>query len=61
MLDPKSAAGGPIELLAQMNAQLANSKGQLAEIAGPTWVPPPRNENERLSLSAFLAKGVRVQ
>jgi len=33
MLDPKSAAGGPIELLAQMNAQLANSKGQLAEIA----------------------------
>ncbi len=32
MLDPKSAAAGPIELLAQMNAQLANSKGQLAEI-----------------------------
>ena len=32
MLDPKSASAGPIELLAQMNAQLANSKGQLAEI-----------------------------
>jgi len=32
MLDPKSAAGGPIELLGQMNGQLANSKGQLAEI-----------------------------
>ncbi len=32
MLDPKSAAAGPIELLAQMNGQLANSKGQLAEI-----------------------------
>jgi capsular polysaccharide transport system permease protein len=32
MLDPKSASTGPIELLAQMNAQLANSKGQLAEI-----------------------------
>jgi capsular polysaccharide transport system permease protein len=32
MLDPKSAASGPIELLAQMNAQLASAKGQLAEI-----------------------------
>jgi capsular polysaccharide transport system permease protein len=32
MLDPKSASTGPIELLAQMNGQLANSKGQLAEI-----------------------------
>jgi capsular polysaccharide transport system permease protein len=32
MLDPKSAAGGPIELLAQMNGQLANSQAQLAEI-----------------------------
>jgi len=32
MLDPKSAATGPVELLAQMNAQLANSKSQLAEV-----------------------------
>ena len=32
MLDPKSASAGPIALLAQMNGQLANSKGQLAEI-----------------------------
>jgi capsular polysaccharide transport system permease protein len=32
MLDPKSASAGPISLLAQMNGQLANSKGQLAEI-----------------------------
>ncbi len=32
MLDPKTAAAPLIELLAQMNAQLANSKGQLAEI-----------------------------
>ena len=32
MLDPKSAAAGPIELLAQMNAQLANAKSQLAEV-----------------------------
>jgi capsular polysaccharide transport system permease protein len=32
MLDPKSAAGGPVELLAQMNGQLANAQGQLAEI-----------------------------
>jgi len=32
MLDPKSAAGGPVELLAQMNGQLANARGQLAEI-----------------------------
>jgi capsular polysaccharide transport system permease protein len=32
MLDPKSAASGPVELLAVMNGQLANSKGQLAEI-----------------------------
>jgi capsular polysaccharide transport system permease protein len=32
MLDPKSAAVGPIELLGQMNAQLANAKSQLAEV-----------------------------
>lgn len=32
MLDPKSASAGPIELLAQMNAQLANAKAQLAEV-----------------------------
>src|SRR6266446_8403779 len=32
MLDPKTASVGPIELLAQMNLQLANSKGQLAGI-----------------------------
>jgi capsular polysaccharide transport system permease protein len=32
MLDPKSAAGGPIELLAQMNGQLASAQGQLAEV-----------------------------
>jgi capsular polysaccharide transport system permease protein len=32
MLDPKTAAAGPVELMAQMNAQLANSKGQLAEV-----------------------------
>ena len=32
MLDPKSAAMGPIELLAQMNAQLANAKSQLTEV-----------------------------
>jgi capsular polysaccharide transport system permease protein len=32
MLDPKSAATGPLELLAQMNGQLANAKGQLAEV-----------------------------
>jgi capsular polysaccharide transport system permease protein len=32
MLDPKSAAVGPVELLAQMNGQLANAQGQLAEI-----------------------------
>lgn len=32
MLDPKSASAGPLQLLAQMNGQLASSKGQLAEI-----------------------------
>jgi capsular polysaccharide transport system permease protein len=32
MLDPKSAAAGPVELLGQMNAQLASAKGQLAEV-----------------------------
>jgi len=32
MLDPKSAAAGPIELLAKMNAELANSRAQLTEI-----------------------------
>ena len=32
MLDPRSASAGPIELLAQMNAQLANAKAQLAEV-----------------------------
>ncbi len=32
MLDPSSAAKGLVELLGQMNAQLANAKGQLAEV-----------------------------
>ena len=32
MLDPKTASAGPLELLAQMNGQLANAKAQLAEI-----------------------------
>lgn len=32
MLDPKSASVGPLELLAQMNTQLAAAKGRLAEI-----------------------------
>jgi capsular polysaccharide transport system permease protein len=32
MLDPKTASAGPIELLAQMNAQLANSRAQLSEV-----------------------------
>jgi capsular polysaccharide transport system permease protein len=32
MLDPKSAAAGPVELLAKMNGELANSRAQLAEI-----------------------------
>lgn len=32
MLDPKTASAGPLQLLAQMNGQLAHSKGQLAEL-----------------------------
>jgi capsular polysaccharide transport system permease protein len=32
MLDPKSAAAGPIALLAQMNTQLADTQAKLAEI-----------------------------
>lgn len=32
MLDPKSAATGPVELLAQMNAKLAVAEAQLTEI-----------------------------
>jgi len=32
MLDPKTAAAGPVELLAKMNGELANSRAQLAEI-----------------------------
>jgi capsular polysaccharide transport system permease protein len=32
MLDPKSASVGPLELLAKMNAEFANSRAQLAEI-----------------------------
>jgi capsular polysaccharide transport system permease protein len=32
MFDPITAAKGPLELVAQMNAQLASSKGQLAEV-----------------------------
>ena len=32
MLDPKSASSGPLELLAQMQAQEANAKAQLAEV-----------------------------
>lgn len=31
MLDPKSASAGPLELLAQENAELATAKGRLAE------------------------------
>jgi len=41
--------------------RLADNMRELAEIAGPTWTPPPRDENERLSLSAFLANAMRVQ
>jgi capsular polysaccharide transport system permease protein len=33
MLDPKSASAGPLELLAQENAELATAKGRLAETA----------------------------
>jgi capsular polysaccharide transport system permease protein len=32
MLDPKSAATGPLELLAQMTAQQTNARAQLAEL-----------------------------
>lgn len=32
MLDPKSAATGPVELLAEMNAKLANTEAQLNEL-----------------------------
>jgi len=32
MLDPKSASAGPLELLGQMNGQLASAKARLAEI-----------------------------
>ncbi|MGE0258370.1 MAG: capsule biosynthesis protein [Alphaproteobacteria bacterium] len=32
MLDPKSASSGPIDLLAQMNAQAAAAKAQLAQV-----------------------------
>lgn len=32
MLDPKSAAAGPVELLAQLNAKLASAEAQLTEI-----------------------------
>jgi capsular polysaccharide transport system permease protein len=33
MLDPKSASVGPLELVGQMQAQLANAKAQLAEVS----------------------------
>jgi capsular polysaccharide transport system permease protein len=32
MLDPKTAASGPVELVASMNSQLASVKGQLADV-----------------------------
>ena len=32
MLDPKSASSGPIDLLAQINTQLAGTKAQLAQV-----------------------------
>jgi capsular polysaccharide transport system permease protein len=32
MLDPKSAAAGPTQLVGQMNSQLANAKSQLIEV-----------------------------
>ena len=40
MLDPKSAATGPVELVAQINTQLANAKGQLAEVLKNSPISP---------------------
>ncbi len=56
MLDPKSASAGPIELMAQMNAQLASSKGQLAEIArnAPNSPQVPLIRNRIASLEKLI-------
>ena len=40
MLDPKSAALGPLELLSQMNAQQTNARAQLAELLKNSPISP---------------------
>jgi capsular polysaccharide transport system permease protein len=58
MLDPKSAATGPIELLAQMNAQQTNARAQLAELLknSPNSPQIPLIQTRIASLDKLIAE-----
>ncbi|MBV8492303.1 MAG: hypothetical protein JO162_02355 [Alphaproteobacteria bacterium] len=58
MLDPKSASAGPIELLAQMNAQQTNARAQLAELAknSPSSPQIPLIQTRIASLDKLIAE-----
>ncbi len=58
MLDPKTAALGPLELLGQMNGQLANTKAQLADALKNSPHSPqlPLLRNRIASLERLIAE-----
>lgn len=58
MLDPKSAATGPVELLAQMNAQQTNARAQLAELIknSPNSPQIPLIQTRIASLDKLIAE-----
>lgn len=58
MLDPKSAATGPVELLANMNAQQTNARAQLAELLknSPNSPQIPLIQTRIASLDKLIAE-----
>jgi capsular polysaccharide transport system permease protein len=58
MLDPKSAALGPLELLSQMNAQQTNARAQLAELLknSPNSPQIPLMQTRIASLDKLIAE-----
>lgn len=58
MLDPKSAATGPVELLAQMNSQQTNARAQLAELIrnSPNSPQIPLIQTRIASLDKLIAE-----
>jgi len=58
MLDPKSAALGPLELLSQMNAQQTNARAQLAELLknSPNSPQIPLMQTRITSLDKLIAE-----